>query len=88
METQFITRIWANDGWCYIPEFKKREKFIEYSPSVIKIEEEEYQGIIPSVEYEERVEYHLIKKKPMVWAENTEWGHEKFSETISTPHSK
>jgi len=83
LETKLITRIWASDGWCYIPEFAERQKFTASSTDLFTLEREKWNGIIPSFEYEEPVEYHLITRKPLVWAEKTEWSHEKFSESIA-----
>lgn len=81
LESSSITRIWANDGWCYIPELKRREKFVYKSADLIEFCAESYEGIIPSKEHEEVVQYHLITRKPLAWAEKTQWGHEIFSET-------
>ena len=83
LETKLITRIWASDGWCYIPEFAERQRFSITSTDLFKIERDPWNGIIPSVEYEEHIEYHLITKKPLVWVEKTEWSHEKFSESTA-----
>lgn len=76
-----ITRIWANDGWCYIPEFGERQKFISRSSDVFELQKQTWSGIIPSAEFIEPVEYMVLTKKPLAWVEKTEWGCEKFEES-------
>lgn len=78
---QNITRIWASDGWCYIPQFGERQKFIDHSPNVFQIITEKWDGIIPSQEYVEQVQYSLITKTPLIWIEKTLSACEKFEET-------
>ena len=84
-QTKTITRIWAADGLCYIPEFGERQKFISRSSNLFEIRKETWDGIIPSAENIETVQYSLITKKPLVWVEKTQWACEKFEET--TAHS-
>jgi hypothetical protein len=76
-----VTRIWSNDGWCYIPEFGERQKFISRSSDVFELQKEQWTGIIPIAEFIEPVEYSVITTKPLTWIEKTEWGCEKFEET-------
>ena len=83
LDKRTITRIWADDGWCYVPEFGERHKFIEHSADVFEFRNEIWNGIIPSCEYQEPVEYVLITKKPLVWVEKTQWACEKFQETTA-----
>lgn len=84
LKFQTITRIWASDGWCYIHKFGERQKFIARSPELFEIVKEHWEGIIPSAENIEVVEYHLLTKKPQAWLEKTEWGCEKFEESMES----
>jgi hypothetical protein len=78
-KSQNIIRIWASDGWCYIPNFGERQKFIARSPELFELVKQKWDGIIPSSEYVENVEYYQITKNS--WIEKTIWGCEKFQET-------
>jgi hypothetical protein len=42
--------IWANDGWCYIPQLNIRRKFKETHTI-----EEDWEGVIPLPEYIEEL---------------------------------
>ena len=43
-----LTIIWSNDGWCYIPQLKIREKFQEKDYI-----QEDWDGVIAMPEYVE-----------------------------------
>ncbi len=43
-----LTIIWSNDGWCYIPQLKVREKFQEKDYI-----QEDWDGVIAIPEYVE-----------------------------------
>lgn len=43
-----LTIIWGNDGWCYIPQLKVREKFQEKDYI-----QEDWDGVIAMPEYVE-----------------------------------
>jgi hypothetical protein len=78
-----ITRIWAHDGWCYIPELKQRQKFfITDDPQVFRMEIESWTGIIPMSEHSEELKYCQISQTPLVWQEEAPWGSELYEESI------
>lgn len=79
-----ITRIWASDGWCYIPEFGERQKFIYRSSDVFEFIKETWDGIIPSAENIESVQ---IMKMPTAWIEKTEWSCERFEQTTANSNN-
>jgi hypothetical protein len=83
IKTILITRIWAHDGWCYIPEMNIRQRFFEDG----KLEMEGWKGIIPLGEHWEHLTYHLYSHFPLAWTEEGPWGHETFEE-LSSIHSK
>lgn len=45
-----LTLIWGNDGWCYIPQLKVREKFQEKNYI-----QEDWEGVIAIPEYVEKM---------------------------------
>lgn len=57
--------IWGNDGWCYIPDLKMRQKFTEN-----KYFSQSWDGVIAMPEHIETVEWSLYSKEPLVWSEN------------------
>lgn len=79
-KTILITRIWANDGWCYVPEMQQRHKFFTISEDVFRMETEDYTGAIPFPEHSELVTYWLISEKPLRWAEQGNRWCEAFEE--------
>jgi hypothetical protein len=79
-KTILITRIWANDGWCYVPELQQRHKFFNIDEHVMKIESESYSGSIPFPEHSELVTYLLLSEKPLRWAEQGAGWFEVFEE--------
>jgi len=62
-----VTLIWANDGWCYIPQLNIRQRFTE-----THYYHESWTGIIAMPEYIEEVERTLYSKEPLIWRENDE----------------
>lgn len=79
LKTTTVTRIWANDGWCYIPELKTREKFTETS-----FFSEKWEGIIPIPLYSEVVIRETYSQKPLIWRERGKEFDEIFEEIRST----
>ena len=67
IESKNVTLIWANDGWCYIPQLKLRQRFTETHYS-----SEEWLGVIAMPEYIEEVTWALHSKEPRIWQENGE----------------
>lgn len=73
-----ITRIWAQDGWCYIPQLLKREKFTE-----TEFFEEDWDGVIPLPVYSETLIRMVYSHAPRIWREKGQEFDEIFEETIS-----
>lgn len=82
-----ITRMWANDGWCYIPEMKRRDRFFEAENGFMNVQNEHYDGIIPFPEHSELLTYYLCSESPLVWVEKAPWGCQLY-EQIHANHSK
>jgi len=61
------TLIWGNDGWCYIPELKMRQRFTEK-----KYYREDWDGVVAMPEYIEIIERSITTKEPLVWQEESE----------------
>jgi hypothetical protein len=61
LEASFV---WGNDGWCYIPQLKIRQKFTE-----TKFFIEEWTGIIPMPSHFETLDFSLYSEKPRMWKE-------------------
>ena len=61
------TFLWGNDGWCYIPELKIRQKFSEtdyvYEP---------WEGVIAMPLNVENLTWKLYCKAPRTWSEGPE----------------
>ena len=57
LKTQVVNFIWGNDGWCYIPELKIRQKYTE-----TKYFMEEWNGIIPMPCHHEKLNGPYIHK--------------------------
>jgi len=74
-----ITRVWAQDGWCYIPQLLKREKFTEE-----EFFEESWDGVIPIPVYSETLIRTIYSMSPRIWREKGEEFDEIFEETTST----
>ena len=78
-----ITRIWAHDGWCYIPELKQRQRFfITDDHAVFRLDIETWEGVIPRPEHAEELKFTLVSESPLVWQEEAAWGCELFEQTI------
>lgn len=76
-----ITRVWAHDGWCYIPELSKRERFLHVENDVFKVETEVWPGIVPPPKHTEVLKYSLLLESPLLWEESGPWGCERYEET-------
>ena len=61
------TLIWGNDGWCYIPELKMRQRFTEK-----KYYREDWDGVIAMPEHIEVIERSVVTKEPLMWQEGLE----------------
>ena len=61
-----ITRIWGNDGWCYIPELRIRQKF-----NTLYVYEKR-DGVFAMPEYVDKVEWKLLSHNPRTWAEGND----------------
>lgn len=79
-----ITRMWANDGWCYIPELKRRDRFFQAENRLIEWKSETYDGIIPFPEHSEQLSYYLCSQSPLSWVEQGPWGFELYEEIRAT----
>ena len=75
-----ITRIWAHDGWCYIPELQVRQKFLTI-PNKREMEflSESWVGIIPKPEHSESLTYY--RESPLAWEECGYWGCDRYEQT-------
>lgn len=81
-----ITRIWANDGWCYIPELKLRQKFFHIEQDVFRLINETYDGITPFSQHSELLTYILYSNSPLAWAEQDSWGIESYAQIDAIHH--
>jgi hypothetical protein len=61
------TLIWGNDGWCYIPELKIRQRFTEK-----KYYQEDWEGVIAMPENIEFTQRAVLSKEPLIWQEDSE----------------
>lgn len=57
LNTQKVTMIWANDGWCYVPQLNIRRKFKE-THSI----QENWTGVIAMPEYVEELDISTYEK--------------------------
>jgi hypothetical protein len=73
IESKNVTLIWANDGWCYVPQLKMRRRFTETHYT-----EEIWSGIIGMPQHIETTCWALYSKAPLVWSENDEIFSEKI----------
>lgn len=60
-----VTRVWGNDGWCYLPELLLRQKMTETD-----YYQESWNGVISMPEHIEKIEWKLLSMKPRMWSEN------------------
>ena len=84
--TAQTTRIWAQDGWCYIPERSQRERFCVLD-GCLEMERQTWQGIIPLPEHQETIHYLVHSLQPLIWQEQGEGWAELYEEVIPS-HSK
>lgn len=64
LKTLKASFVWGNDGWCYIPQLKIRQKFTE-----TKFFIEEWSGIVPMPCHFETLDFTLYSEKPRMWKE-------------------
>lgn len=80
--TTNVTRIWTHDGWCYIPQLQKRDRFFTTDASnVLEYQSESWDGAIPRPLHFEEIRYSLLSKKPLSWQEQGSWGSERYVAT-------
>ena len=78
IESKRVTIIWADDGWCYIPQLQMRQRFTE-----THYYREDWAGVIAMPEHIETVTWALYSKEPRVWQEDAEV----YSQKVSTQKS-
>jgi len=61
------TFLWGNDGWCYIPELKMRQKFTQ-----TEYEYEKWEGVIAMPLNVEKLSWKLYSKSPRIWSEGAD----------------
>ena len=73
-----ITRIWAVDVWCYIPELKVRQKFV-IIPNTKEVEffSEDWSGTVPKAINVEHMKYY--KHSSTIWEEVGFFGIDRYS---------
>ena len=81
-----ITRIWAQDGWCYIPELSKRQRFSVVG-EFLEMEQEAWRGVIPFPEHQESLGYTVRAQQPLTWQEEGPGWTELYEEAVPN-HSK
>jgi hypothetical protein len=64
LESHQVTTVWGNDGWCYIPALRMRQKYKEN-----KYFHEKWDGVIAMPEYTENITWRLYSRSPLVWRE-------------------
>ena len=85
LKIDYVTYLWCNDGWCYIPEIDIRRKYhTTENPSELNITEEKWNGVFPVCEYLELVEMELYSKSPLIWKETILGSSELYVETTET----
>lgn len=73
IEIKLLTYLWCNDGWCYVPELKKRQVYyVGKAKDQLVIESSEWEGIIPMVEYSEKIKMTIYSQSPLVWSEESD----------------
>jgi hypothetical protein len=78
LKKQNVTLLWCDDGWCYIPALKLRQKFTE-----TKYFHEKWDGVIATPLYIEDITWTLFSEKPRAWSETSD----QFSEFYQTKGS-
>ena len=81
-----ITRIWAQDGWCYIPEHSHRQRFSVVG-EFLEMEQETWRGVIPMPEYQESIQYCVHGQQPLIWQEGGQGWSELYEQVVPN-HSK
>ena len=84
--TTQITRIWAQDGWCYIPELSQRHRFFA-KDDCLEFDCERWHGIIPMPEHRETLHYSVHALQPLIWQEEGQGWSELYEEVVPN-HSK
>jgi hypothetical protein len=64
IDSKQLNLIWGNDGWCYIPQLKLRQKFTE-----TLFTQEKWDGVIAIPENVETINRHVYSLSPLVWRE-------------------
>ena len=81
-----ITRIWGQDGWCYIPELSQRQRFSVVG-EFLEMEQEIWRGVIPMPEHQESLGYTVRAVQPLIWQEGGQGWAELYEEVVPT-HNK
>lgn len=74
IQSKEVTLIWGNDGWCYIPDLKMRQRYTESQYFF-----EFWDGVIAMPEHIEQVEWILYSESPRLWKEASELFEQKPS---------
>jgi hypothetical protein len=79
-----VTFLWANDGWCYVPELKQRRKYILSKDGNIEMLIQLWHYVIPKVENVEQVTQMVLERNPLVWKEQVGDSCEIYEEVHQT----
>lgn len=83
-ERNEVTFLWANDGWCYIPELKQRRKYVLANDGSVEILIQLWSYAIPMPQHTEKVTQKVLAKQPQVVLEETEKSSELYEEVPET----
>ena len=86
-KSKIVHYIWSHDGWCYVPQLQRRQKYLAHKNGTMEIQVEPWFGVIPMWEHLEDVELYLFSQEPLLWAERIGVSYEIFLET-KTSQSK
>jgi len=82
IEVKNVTYLWCSDGWCYVPELKKRQIFYVDKDHLL-IETSDWDGVIPLAEYTESIRMFIYSQSPLIWKEESEDFSEIYEEVSS-----
>ena len=77
-----VTFLWANDGWCYIPEIKQRRKYLLSNEGAVEILMQLWPYAIPKIEHTEHVTQKVLQEKPLILQEQVGDSSELYEESI------
>jgi hypothetical protein len=89
-EMNEVTFLWANDGWCYIPELKQRRKYVLNNDGIVEVLVQVWAYAIPLPQHVEKVTQSVLQETPRVLQEQTEHSCELYEEVpeTQTAHTK